>query len=238
MILSWALPPSSASPTTAAPMALSCHWIDARPAFFLRQHRLCTKVYAANSDSKHDDDRLLPMLRGPFLQRVLVGSSALSVTLAVDPALSLDAQRDARTARPPPAALLLPVVRLKAAAIKVVNLLAQPGSWEEARLLLQSPPLSSTAFTTILDRYSDSNWENHMLGDLYRNQGLASLKELNEVMAFALQQETNGVHVTQDDIDDVREAGQTLATSLDNFLSLAPADDLRLVYKLEESSSF
>ena len=57
-------------------------------------------------------------------------------------------------------------------------------------------------------------------------------------MAFALRQEANGVHVTQDDIDDVREAGQTLATSLNNFLSLAPADDLRLVYKLEESSSF
>lgn len=57
-------------------------------------------------------------------------------------------------------------------------------------------------------------------------------------MAFALQQDANGVRVTQEDIDDVREAGRTLATSLDDFLSLAPPDDLRMVYKLSDSSSF
>ena len=56
-------------------------------------------------------------------------------------------------------------------------------------------------------------------------------------MAFALQQEANGVHVTQEDVDDVREAGRTLATSIDNFLSLAPPDDLRMVYKLFDNSS-
>ncbi|CAM9372441.1 unnamed protein product [Laminaria digitata] len=225
-------------------MALSCSWIDARVAFRQQQRRFCTKAYSVNSDSNIndddiDDDRPLPMLRGPFLQRaissVLVGSSAF---VAHDPALSLDTQRDARTARPPPVALLLPVVRLRAAAMKVITLLEQSGNWEEARSLLRSSPLSSTDFTKILDRYSDSNWGKHMLGDLYRNQGLASLKALDEVMAFALQQEANGVHVTQEDIDDVREAGRTLATSLDDFLSLAPPDDLRMVYKLADSSSF
>lgn len=60
--------------------------------------------------------------------------------------------------------------------MKLIALMEQPASWEEARSLLQSSPLASTDFTKILDRYSDSNWGNHMLGDLYRNQGLESLK--------------------------------------------------------------
>lgn len=74
--------------------------------------------------------------------------------------------------------------------MKVITLLEQPSSWEEARSLLRSSPLSSTDFTKILDRYSDSNWENHMLGDLYRNQGLASLKVITIVYTYQVVQST------------------------------------------------
>lgn len=58
----------------------------------------------------------------------------------------------------------------------MLDLLDKPSDWEEARSLLASPPLSNPDFANILDRYSDSNWEKHILGDLYRNQGLASMK--------------------------------------------------------------
>lgn len=51
-------------------------------------------------------------------------------------------------------------------------------------------------------------------------------------MAFALQQQAKGVDLTQDDKDDVREAGRALVASLDAFLSLAPSADLQLVQKL------
>lgn len=55
---------------------------------------------------------------------------------------------------------------------------------------------------------------------------------MDEVMAFALQQQADGVAVVQVDIDDVREAGRDLADSLDDFLALAPPEDLRMVQKL------
>lgn len=58
----------------------------------------------------------------------------------------------------------------------MLELLGDPNKWEEARSLIASPPLSNEDFVKILDRYSDSNWEKHILGDLYRNEGLASLK--------------------------------------------------------------
>lgn len=62
------------------------------------------------------------------------------------------------------------------AATRVAALLPDPSKWEEALTMLRSPPLSEQDFRTTLDRYSDSNWEKHMLGDLYRNQGLDSIK--------------------------------------------------------------
>lgn len=65
---------------------------------------------------------------------------------------------------------------LQVATTTVLELLGDPSKWEEARSLMSSPPLSSQDFVKTLDRYSDSNWEKHILGDLYRNEGLASLK--------------------------------------------------------------
>lgn len=56
-------------------------------------------------------------------------------------------------------------------------------------------------------------------------------------MAFSLKQQAAGEGVTKEDIDDVREAGRALAASLDNFLSLAPAEDLRMVQNLLEQPS-
>lgn len=63
------------------------------------------------------------------------------------------------------------------------------------------------------------------------------VQALDEVMAFALQQQANGVAVVQDDIDDVREAGRALADSLDDFLALAPPEDLRMVKIIITESS-
>lgn len=56
-------------------------------------------------------------------------------------------------------------------------------------------------------------------------------------MAFSLQQQAAGEAVTKEDIDDVREAGRALAASLDDFLALAPAEDLRMVQNLLEQPS-
>lgn len=56
-----------------------------------------------------------PMSRGAVLRRVtsslVVGSAAMGTLGA--PATALDPQRDARTAQPPPPALLLPVIKLR-----------------------------------------------------------------------------------------------------------------------------
>lgn len=62
------------------------------------------------------------------------------------------------------------------AVAKLEDLLSEPSKWEEALSLLQSPPLADAEFRTTLDRYSDSNWEKHILGDLYRNQSVESIK--------------------------------------------------------------
>lgn len=67
--------------------------------------------------------------------------------------------------------------------------------------------------------------------------GLLVTQALDEVMAFVLQQQANGDDVSQEDIDDVREAGRTLIASLDDFLSLAPPEELRLVEKIIQESS-
>lgn len=71
---------------------------------------------------------------------------------------------------------------------------------------------------------------------LFSRTPLPDPQALDEIMAFSLQQQASGEAVTQEDIDDVREAGRALAASLDDFLALAPGEDLRLVQKLLEPS--
>lgn len=68
----------------------------------------------------HDSERepLLLLARGRFLQRMVLSTTSIfacSLTLGLNPSVvhSLDAQRDVRTARPPPAALLLPVEKIR-----------------------------------------------------------------------------------------------------------------------------
>lgn len=65
---------------------------------------------------------------------------------------------------------------------------------------------------------------------------LPDAQALDEIMAFSLQQQAAGEAVTQEDIDDVRDAGRALAASLDDFLALAPPEDLRMVQNLLEPS--
>ncbi|CAB1111705.1 unnamed protein product [Ectocarpus sp. CCAP 1310/34] len=231
MILGWV-----AEPTLAA--AASSSWVgrtsQTRHLPRFSAARRPSSDTACTLDDSAQEKQPEPMSRASVVRLVsstlLVGSAACGVLAA--PASALDPQRDRRTAVTPPRPLLLPVVKLRAATAKVLDLLEDPGGWEEARSLLRSPPLSNPDFAKILDRYSDSNWEKHILGDLYRNQGLASIKALDEVMSFALQQQEDGVAVSQEDVDDVLESGRALAASLDDFLALAPPEDLRLVKDL------
>lgn len=58
------------------------------------------------------------------------------------------------------------------------------------------------------------------------------MQAMDEIMAFALQQQADGVEISQEDIDDVREAARDLSASLDSFLSLAPPEDRQLVEDL------
>lgn len=79
-----------------------------------------------------------------------------------------------------------PIWPPQAAVINVTQLLQDPTNWEEARSQLRSAPLSQPDFSKILDRYSDSNWEKHMMGDLYRNEGLANMKVMSSYFRHAL----------------------------------------------------
>lgn len=60
---------------------------------------------------------------------------------------------------------------------------------------------------------------------------------LKEMMAFALEQQGKGTEISQEDVQDVGEAGHALVESLDNFVSLAPPTDVKLIEKLVSDSS-
>lgn len=59
---------------------------------------------------------------------------------------------------------------------------------------------------------------------------------LEELIAYALEQKGKGAEISQDDVDDVRNAGRALLASLDDFVSLAPPVDVQLVEKLVTQS--
>ncbi|CAM9904169.1 unnamed protein product [Discosporangium mesarthrocarpum] len=148
-------------------------------------------------------------------------------------AWSLDAQRDAKRAQPPPPALLLPVSRIMVAAEELVSILGDPAKWEEARRLLdRSRYFQKAEFKAALDRYSDSNWEKHMLGDLHRNEGLDSIKAMDELLTFMIKNHTDGNEILPEDIEELVGAGQALIASLRDFMSLAPTRDAELVLEL------
>ncbi|CAM9280830.1 unnamed protein product [Choristocarpus tenellus] len=170
-------------------------------------------------------------------RRTFVGNTIATVAGVLTASLprdvwSLESQRDASKAQPPPQALLLPVTRIKVAAEKLQELLNNPSNWKEAQTLLQSPYFVPGEFRAVLDRYSDSNWGTHILGDLYRNQGLESIKAMDELLAYMLQQIAKGGEITAEDVEDVVESGRALAASLDAFLALAPPGDAQIVDKL------
>lgn len=60
---------------------------------------------------------------------------------------------------------------------------------------------------------------------------------LKEIMVFALEQQGKGVEISQDDIQDVGEAGRALVDSLNDFVSLAPPTDVKMIEKLVSDSS-
>lgn len=75
--------------------------------------------HVSMGDHGSERESLLLLARGRFLQRMVLSTAssifACSLTLGINPSVvhSLDAQRDVRTARPPPPALLLPVEKIR-----------------------------------------------------------------------------------------------------------------------------
>lgn len=136
MVLGWVTappPPACATADSAAvrfsSVLLPCSLSKKTKCGQNRRHRQLYRLRATttatyNTDRSHDDDddchkqaatSPLAFSRGLFLRRlassVIAGSAGFSLSPGV--ASSLDAQRDARTARAPPAALLLPVEKLR-----------------------------------------------------------------------------------------------------------------------------
>lgn len=125
MVLSWvSVPCSSTCPT----YLLSNSWSEnSTPCYFSRNRRPYQRMRACHHDDgeaavarvstrpQGAEDVQQPLSRGAVLRRatssLVVGSAALGALDA--PAAALDPQRDARTAQPPPPALLLPVVKLR-----------------------------------------------------------------------------------------------------------------------------
>lgn len=127
------LPSTTHQPCSGAPrpctIRLPCSSLSYRSCGQNRRHRQLYRLQATascNTDHVHDDDddsssclqaatsSTFLSSRGLFLQRLASSALAWSSALTLSPgaASSLDAQRDARTARSPPPALLLPVEKL------------------------------------------------------------------------------------------------------------------------------
>lgn len=60
---------------------------------------------------------------------------------------------------------------------------------------------------------------------------------LKEMIAFSLEEQAKGVDISQDDIQDVGGEGRALLASLDNFVSLAPPADVKMIEELVNDSS-
>lgn len=72
----------------------------------------------------------------------------------------------------------------------------------------------------------------------YMLQPRPTPQALKEITTFVQQQQqANGIAITEEDVQDVREAGRALLASVDDFLALAPPDDRRLVENLVKESS-
>jgi hypothetical protein len=83
--------------------------------------------------------------------------AALTVGLS-SPALALLPQRDFQQAKPPAAARLLPILRIRAHVVMIAASLEDATKWDAARTELRAPDLSKTNYRRVFDEYSSENW--------------------------------------------------------------------------------
>jgi hypothetical protein len=88
----------------------------------------------------------------------LAGSIAALTVGACSPALALLPQRDFQQAKPPAAARLLPIVRIRAHVEKIAASLEDATKWDAVRTELRAPDLSKANFRRVFDEYSSENW--------------------------------------------------------------------------------
>ncbi|CAM9592941.1 unnamed protein product [Ectocarpus sp. 6 AP-2014] len=171
--------------------------------------------------------------RGDFVRAA--AAAALTLTVAghrtTSPARAVGVQPGERTTAPPNALLLVPALRAKLAVQSVLKLMKDPEKWGEAREALKSPPLAPADFKECFRTYSDADPEQHLAFDLYRIQAQDALKAVSELLAYLASEKNKGSKIDREDVKDLEEAGRSVLQGIDDFLALAPREDVLMVAK-------
>ncbi|CAM9192571.1 unnamed protein product [Ectocarpus fasciculatus] len=172
--------------------------------------------------------------RGGFVRAA--AAAALTLTVAgqrttSSPARAVGVQPGERTTAPPNALLLVPALRAKLAVQSVLKLMKDPEKWDEAREALKSSPLAPADFKECFRTYSDADPEQHLAFDLYRIQAQDALKAVSELLAYLASEKNKGSKIDRDDVEDLEEAGRSVLQGIDDFLALAPREDVLMVAK-------
>ncbi|CAM9733291.1 unnamed protein product [Discosporangium mesarthrocarpum] len=190
----------------------------------LRQAPSRSEVRARNEG----EDLFNVMNRGQFIGRALGLCGAASIAVLA-PGQASSKQPEERLTPPPPAALLLPAVRTKLAVEDLCALLEEPSRWSEAMERIKSSPLTPAEFKAAFRTYSDADEERHLMMDLYRIQAQDSVKAVGELLTYLASEKEKGSDIFPEDIGDLRQAGQSIMQGIDQFLSLAPREDVSMV---------
>ncbi|CAM9735958.1 unnamed protein product [Scytosiphon promiscuus] len=209
---------------TSAPCRLSTEGVRARQSSSLDMGR-------RGADAKEAETRTSTgssLDRGNFVRTV--AAAALTLTLP-GAALAVGVQPGSRTTAPPNAFLLVPALRAKLAVQNLLKLLQEPGKWEEAREALKAAPLAPADFKQCFRTYSDADPEQHLAFDLYRIQAQDALKAVSELLAYLASEKNKGSKIDKEDVQDLEEAGRSVLQGIDDFLKLAPREDVLMVEK-------
>eukprot|EP00752_Nemacystus_decipiens_P009288 g8299.t1 len=159
-----------------------------------------------------------------------VGTAALTFAAALQattrPALAVGKQPGSRTTAPPNALLLVPALRAKVATENLLKLLQDPAKWDEAREALKTSPLAAADFKECFRTYSDADPEQHLAFDLYRIQAQDALKAVSELLAYLASEQNKGSKIDREDVQDLDEAARSVLQGIDDFLQLAPSEDV------------
>jgi hypothetical protein len=91
-------------------------------------------------------------------RRAAIATVAAFTVSTSSPVLALLPQRDFQQAKPPAAARLLPVVRIRSHIVRIAASLEDATKWEAARTELRAPDLSKANYRRVFDEYSSENW--------------------------------------------------------------------------------